>query len=275
MEGCELVFHTASPFTSDFEDAKKDLIEPAVKGTDNVLSQANKTASVKRVVLTSSCAAIYTDAKDVQDAPNNILTEDIWNTTASLDYQPYSYSKTLAEKKAWNINKQQKQWDLVTINPSLVMGPPLNPKATTSESFSLLKQLGDGTFKMGAPKIGIGLVDVRDVAEAHYKAGFTPSAKGRYITSAHNTNFVELGEALAPKYGDSYPVPTKAIPKWLLLLIGPYVNKSLSREFIRNNVNISWRADNSKIREDLNINFKDMQKTMEDSFQVLIDNDII
>ncbi len=275
MEGCELVFHTASPFTSDFDNPQKELIEPAVKGTDNVLNQANKTVGVKRVVLTSSCAAIYTDAKDVHETPNNILTEDIWNTTASLDYQPYSYSKTLAEKKAWEINKDQNKWDLVTINPSLVMGPPLNPKATTSESFSLLKQLGDGTFKMGAPKIGIGLVDVRDVAEAHYQAGFTPSASGRYITSAHNTNFVELGEALEPKYGKTYPVPTKALPKWLLFLIGPYVNKSLSRKFIQNNVNIEWKADNSKIKEDLNLSFKPMQRTMEDSFQVLIENDII
>ena len=275
MQGCELVFHTASPFTSEYDDPQKELIEPAVKGTANVLNQANKTDSVKRIVLTSSCAAIYTDAIEVKDTPNGKLTEEMWNTTASLDYQPYSYSKTLAEKKAWEINKSQQKWDLVTINPSLVMGPPLNPNATTSESFSLLKQLGDGTFKMGAPKLGVGLVDVRDVAEAHYQAGFTPSANGRYITSAHNTNFVEFGEALEPKYGDSYPVPTRALPKWLLLLIGPYVNKNLSRKFIRNNVNIEWRADNSKIKNDLNINFRPMQETMEDSFQVLIDNDII
>ncbi|MCH4824147.1 NAD-dependent epimerase/dehydratase family protein [Gramella lutea] len=275
MRGCELVFHTASPFTSEYEDPQKDLIEPAVKGTANVLEQANKTPSVKRVVLTSSCAAIYTDAIEVKETPEGKLTEDIWNTTASLDYQPYSYSKTLAEKKAWEIQKDQDQWDLVTINPSLVMGPPLNPNATTSESFSLLKQLGDGTFKMGAPKLGIGLVDVRDVAEAHFQAGFTSSAKGRYITSGHNTNFVELGEALEPKYGDSYPVPTKALPKWILLLIGPYVNKNLSRKFIRNNVNVEWKADNSKIKNDLNIEFRPIQETMEDSFQVLIDNKII
>ncbi len=275
MEGCELVFHTASPFTSEFDDPQKELVEPAVKGTENVLTQANKTASVKRIVLTSSCAAIYTDAIELEKIPGGKLNEDIWNTTASLDYQPYSYSKTLAEKKAWEINKEQQQWDMVTINPSLVMGPPLNPNATTSESFSLLKQLGDGTFKMGAPKLGIGLVDVRDVAEAHYKAGFVPSAKGRYITSAHNTNFVELGEALEPQYGDDYPVPTKALPKWLLLLIGPYVNKNLSRKFIRNNVNVEWKADNSKIKNDLGISFRPMQETMEDSFQVLIDNKII
>jgi len=275
MKNCELVFHTASPFTSEFDDPQKELIEPAVKGTANVLNQANKTQGVKRVVLTSSCAAIYTDATEVKETPNNILTEEIWNTTASLDYQPYSYSKTLAEKKAWEINKEQQQWDLVTINPSLVMGPPLNPNATTSESFSLLKQLGDGTFKMGAPKLGVGLVDVRDVAEAHFQAGFTPTAKGRYITSGHNTNFVELGKTLEPKFGNKYPVPTKPLPKWLLLLIGPYVNKNLSRKFIRNNVNVVWKADNSKIKKDLNINFRPMQETMEDSFQVLIDNNII
>ncbi|TRO65527.1 NAD-dependent epimerase/dehydratase family protein [Christiangramia sabulilitoris] len=275
MEGCELVFHTASPFTSEFDDPQKELIEPAVKGTANVLNQANKTESVKRIVLTSSCAAIYSDATDVQKTANGSLTEEDWNTTSSLDYQPYSFSKTLAEKKAWEIHKKQSRWELVTINPSLVMGPPLNPKATTSESFSLLKQLGDGTFKMGAPKLGIGLVDVRDVADAHYKAGFTPKAHGRYITSAHNTNFVELGHALQPKYGDSYPVPTKALPKWILMLIGPYVNKNLTRRFIKNNVNVKWKADNSKIKNDLDIKFRPLRETMEDSFQVLIDNGII
>ena len=275
MKGCELVYHTASPFTSDFEDAQKELIEPAVKGTANVLNEASRTGGVKRVVLTSSCAAIYTDANEVYQTPNGMFTEDIWNITASLNYQPYSFSKTLAEKKAWEINEKQKEWDLVTINPSLVMGPPLNPQATTSESFSLLKQLGNGAFKMGAPKIGIGLVDVRDVAEAHYKAGYTPSARGRYITSAHNTNFVELGQALEPKFGRSYPVPTKAIPKWLLLLVGPYVNKSLSRKFIKNNVNVEWKADNSKIKNDLNMAFRPLRETMEDSFQVLLDNDFV
>lgn len=225
------------------------MIEPAVKGTANVLNEADKTESVKRVVLTSSCATIYTDAKEVEDTPNGQFTEAIWNTTASLDYQPYSYSKTLAERKAWEIQEAQEQWDLVTINS-------LNPKATTSESFSLLKQLEDGTFRRVAPRIGIGLVDVRDVAEAHYRAGFTPAAKGRYITTAHNTNFVELGKTLKPKYGDKYPVPTKSLHKWLLLLIGPMVNKNLSRKFIKNNVNEEWKASNSKIKNDFNLKFR-------------------
>lgn len=275
MQGCELVYHTASPFTTEVKDPQKELIDPAVNGTRNVLKTATQTPSVKRVVVTSSCAAIYTDAIDCQNAPKGVLTEEIWNTTSSLEYQPYSYSKTLAEKAAWEIAESQSQWDLVTINPCLVMGPPLNPHATTSESFNILKQMGDGTFKSGAPKLGTGLVDVRDVGQAHYLAGFTPEAQGRYITAAHNTNFFEMAQSLLPKFGESHPLPKSAAPKWLLLLIGPLVNKSLSRKFLRNNINVEWKADNSKIKNELGISFRPMQETMEDAFQVLVDEQMV
>lgn len=275
MQGCELVYHTASPFTAVVANPQKDLIEPAVNGTENVLQSANETPSVKRVVVTSSCAAIYADAIDCQKAPNGILTEAIWNTTSTLDHQAYSLSKTLAEKKAWEINKNQSQWDLVTVNPSLVMGPPLNPHAVTSESFNILKQLGDGTLKAGAPKMGMGLVDVRDVAEAHYKAGYTPSASGRYITSAHNTTILAMAQTLLPKYGANFPLPKRALPKWLLMLVGPMANKLFTRKVIRNNVNVAWKADNSKIKKELNIAFKPMKQTMEDTFQALVDEGIL
>lgn len=275
MEGCELVYHTASPFTLEVKNPQKELIEPAVNGTENVLNSATEVASVKRVVLTSSCAAIYTDAIDTVNAPGGKLTEDIWNTTASLDYQPYSYSKTLAEKKAWEIAESQTKWDLVAMNPPGIFGPPLNPHNTTSESLNILKMLGGGDMKMGAPKMGIGLVDVRDVADAHYKAGYTPKAKGRYITLAHETNFLEMGTVLLPKYGDKYPLPKKALPKWLLMIVGPMTNKLFTRKFIRNNVNVPWKADNSKIKKELGMTFRPLKETMEDSFQVLIDENII
>lgn len=275
MEGCELVYHTASPFTLDVKDPQRDLIDPAVKGTANVLQQATATSSVKRVVVTSSCAAIYTDAIDCQQGPDGALTEEMWNTTASIDYQPYSLSKTLAEKKAWELQGEQDRWDLVTINPSLVMGPALNAGAVTSESYNLLKQMGDGTMKMGAPRLAIGMVDVRDVAEAHFQAGFTPTAQGRYITSAHNTNFLELAQSLLPKYGDRYPLPKRALPKWLVMLVGPIMNKGMTRRYVRNNVDIPFKADNSKIKRELGIQFRPMQETMEDSFQVLIDQNLI
>ncbi|MBK7297878.1 MAG: NAD-dependent epimerase/dehydratase family protein [Flavobacteriales bacterium] len=275
MEGCELVYHTASPFTTTVKDPQKELIDPAVKGTENVLRSATEVGSVKRVVVTSSCAAIYGDAIDTVNAPGGKLTEEIWNTTSSLEYQPYSFSKTLAEKKAWELAKSQDKWDLVTVNMSLVMGPALNPGNTTSESINILKMLGGGEMKMGAPRMGVGLVDVRDVAEAHFKAGFTPTAKGRYITSAHSTDLLEMGKVLLPKYGDRFPLPTKALPKWLLMIIGPFTSKLFTRPFIRKNVDVPWNADNSKIKKELGMTFRPMKETMEDSFQNLIDEGIL
>ncbi len=275
MTGCELVYHTASPFTSNFKDPQKELIDPALNGTANVLNSVNEVESVKRVVVTSSCAAIYSDAVDCANGPNGMLTEEMWNTTASLDYQPYSYSKTLAEKKAWEMEKAQSRWDLVTINPSFVMGPMLNPTETTSESFSVLKQVGDGTMKMGVPLMGVGVVDVRDVADAHYQAGFNPKASGRYITSGHNSNFLEMATSLEPKFGDKFPIPKRALPKWLLMIVGPFVNKTFTREFIRKNLNVEWKADNSKVKNELGISFLPLQKTMEDGFQVLVDNGVL
>ena len=85
MGGASVVFHTASPFKLTVKDPQKELIDPALAGTRNVLEQATRVDSVQRVVVTSSVAAIYTDAAECAEAPNGILTEDVWNTTASLD----------------------------------------------------------------------------------------------------------------------------------------------------------------------------------------------
>jgi len=275
MKDCELVYHTASPFTSQIKDPQKDLIDPAVLGTRNVLEQANKTESVKRIVLTSSCAAMYTDCSDLDELPGGALTEDVWNTTASLKHQPYSLSKTLAEKEGWRIMEEQSRWDMVAINPCMVLGPPLNPHTTISESLMLLKQMGDGTFKMGAPNLGIGVVDVREVAEAHYQAGFRPEAKGRHINCGHSSSFLEMARVLHAKYGNDYPIPTKPLPKWLFLAVGPMLNKSATRKYIRNNVNRTWKADNSKSIKELGIQYRPLEETMHESFQVLIDEGVL
>jgi len=275
MEGCELVYHTASPYTISVKDPQKELVDPALKGTHNVLSQATKTASVKRVVVTSSCAAIYSDAIDCENAPNGILTENDWNTTASLDYLPYSYSKTLAEKEAWKIAGSQKQWDLVVINPCGVFGPALNPKTSTSESTSIMKQIGDGTMKAGVPNLGFGVVDVRDLAVAHFEAGFRPDANGRNIILAHNTNLLEMALTLQEDFGSKFPIPKSALPKWLLMIVGPLANKAFTRKFIRNNVNVAWKGDNSKSMRELGMKYRSLKETMVDDFRSLVAAQII
>ncbi len=271
MAGCKVIFHTASPFKIDVTDPQKELIDPAQLGTRNVLEVVNRTPSVERVVLTSSCAAIYGDNADLKNTPNGVFTEDIWNTSSSLEHSPYSYSKTLAEKEAWKINEKQSRWDLVTINPTLVIGPGINPHAT-SESFKLIKQFGDGTMKPGAPHIGFGVVDVRDLAEAHFKAAFTPEAQGRYIISGHNTDFPSMAEALIDKFGNDYPIPRKVMPKWLVWLVAPMVDKAMTRKWVSRNVNLPWKGDNSKGVRDLGMTYRPMKESMIDFFQQLIDS---
>ena len=270
MAGCELVYHTASPFTSEISDPQKELVDPALLGTRNVLNQADRTPSVKRVVLTSSCAAIYGDNADLQDTPDGVFTEAIWNTSSSLAHNAYAYSKTVAEQEAWRIVEAQSRWDLVVLNPSLVIGPGINPHAT-SESFTIVRQMGDGTLKTGAPRWGMGVVDVRDLADAHFRAGFTPEARGRYIISGHNSDLFELAQALLPAYGDAYPLPRRALPKWLLWLVGPMVNKMMTRKMVARNVGLPWRADNSKGIRELGGSYRPMEESMTDFFQQLVE----
>jgi dihydroflavonol-4-reductase len=249
----------------------KELIEPAKLGTRNVLEQANQTSSVKRVVVTSSCAAIYGDNADLEDAPGGVLTEEIWNTSSSVDHQPYSYSKTLAEREAWEINGAQDRWDLVTINPCLVMGPGINPLGT-SESFNLMRLFGDGTLKAGVPRWGMGVVDVRDVADAHYRAGFTPEARGRYIVCGHDSDLAEIAALLRGRFGDRYPFPKRSLPKWLLWLAGPLVNEALTRKVVSRNVGLPWRGDNSKGRRELGLSYRPLEDTVVDFFQQMVDH---
>ena len=269
MEGCELVFHTASPFTSKIKDAQKELVDPALMGTKNLLGSANRTQSVLRVVVTSSCAAIIGDAKDCVGYPNGIATEAQWNITSTVDHQAYSYSKTVAEKAAWEMNKVQNRWDLLVINPSLVIGPGINPDAT-SESFNLVRQLGDGSMKSGVPSFSIGVVDVRDLAEAHFSAGFKPEAIGRHIISAENTDFMTISSFLQKKYGTAYPFPRRTIPKFLVWLIAP--TAGFKRKMIRLNVGYPWRVDNSKSIKALGMKYRPMEASIVEMFQQMIDN---
>ena len=116
MKDCEIVFHTASPFIMDSKNPQAEVIDPAVKGTRNVLSSVNKTETVKKVILTSSVAAIYGNAEDANEIPNKTFNEEMWNHSSTPDDGEYSYSKKQAEKEAWKLNKDQNRWELVTLS---------------------------------------------------------------------------------------------------------------------------------------------------------------
>lgn len=262
MQNTQAIFHIASPFKFAVNNPQLDLINPAIQGTKNVLNQACQTPSVKKIILTSSCAAMFGDNIDLNQKP---LTEASWNTTSSLKHNPYSYSKTMAEKAAWEIANQQDQWKMVVINPCLVMGPALSP-VSDSQSLLLLNQLKDGSFKPGVANLGIGIVDVRDVAQAHLNALTLETAQGRYIICGHCSSFLEIAQILYKKYGTTYPVPNRALPKALCWLLGPLMLKGITRKYIENNVNIPWQADNTKSINDLHMNYRPLQNTLYDAF---------
>lgn len=268
MEGCELVIHMASPFKVNVKDAQKELVDPALEGTRNVLHQVNETATVKRVVLTSSVVSMYGDAADIEMTKNGVFTEADWNTTSSLKHQPYSYSKTLAEKEAWKIQKAQKQWDLVVINPSFVMGPSLSNRKD-GESTDFMIQMLSGAFKTGAPYLVFGYVDVRDVAEAHILAGTKEQASGRHITCATCKTMLDVARLLKKEYGDKFKLPSSELPKFLLYIVGPLA-AGMSWKFVRRNIGVPMNFDNSYSKKDLGLIYRDLSETLKDQVTQLI-----
>lgn len=268
MEGCGVVFHTASPFTSKYTDPQRDLVDPAVKGTRNVLQQAAKTSSVTRVVVTSSVAAVYGDN---QDRPKNgdKFAEEDWNTTSTLTHQSYSCSKVMAEREAWKIADAQTQFRLVTVNPSFVMGPNL-ADASTSESFAIIGQMIGGMMRTGAPALEIAVVDVRDVAEQHVRAAFHPDAHGRYICSAQDSSYIEIAASIRRNFGSKYAVPSTTLPKWLVWLIGPMLNKLVTREFVTKNIGHPLRIDHGRSVRELGMTYRPLDETTKDMVEQMV-----
>ncbi|XP_057850060.1 phenylacetaldehyde reductase isoform X2 [Cryptomeria japonica] len=176
IDSCEGVFHTASPFYFDVKDPQAELLEPAVTGVINVLEACAKTPSVKRVVITSSIAAV---AYNVRTRGPDVVVDETWFSDPEYLREQqnwYQLSKTLAEETAWKMAKD-KGIDIVTINPGMVIGPLLQPTLNTSCAAILQLMNGSSTY----PNSSFGWVSVVDVAEAHILAFEVPSANGRCV----------------------------------------------------------------------------------------------
>lgn len=274
MRDCELVIHTASPFFLTVSKKPEDeLITPAREGTRNVLETANRTGMVKRVVLTSSVVAVYGDVVDIHSVQGGIFTEKNWNTTSSADHQPYPYSKTIAEKTAWTISREQDRWDLVVINPGWILGPSLS-KRTDSQSIKTMIEFGDGTFyRFGVPEFWNGIVDVRDVASAHIKAGFTPGASGRHILVSGEATLINLADILRQNFGDAYRFPRKEAAKWMVWFTAPLFG--FTRRYIARNIGYRIRFDTSYSKADLGMSYIPVEQTVTDHFRQILDDGLL
>lgn len=180
--GCDAVMHVASPFTLKAKDPFHDVIKPAVAGTLNVLRSCVK-AGVTKVILTSSVFALATSKASNSDSASHVDTEEHWNDFATQNHFPYMFAKREAEKAAWDFVRQDGvDIDLIVINPSMILGPLLTQHCY-AESFDFVRDIVTGKM-MGIVDIAVNVVDVRDVAVAHFNALENRAARGRYVCSA-------------------------------------------------------------------------------------------
>ena len=244
VKNCDFVLHVASPFPMIQPKDENDLIIPAKEGTLRVL-RAAKYAGVKRVVITSSFAAIGY-GHNSSDQPFN---EKNW-TDIHGKISPYAKSKTLAEKTAWDfIAREGGTMDLAVVNPVGVMGPLLGPDYSTS--IELLKRLMEGIVPR-SPKIYFNFVDVRDVADLHIRAMKDPKAKGqRFLaTEGDSLSLLEVSNILSKNFdGKIKKLPKKEMPNLLVKIIALF-NPPL-RELVPN-LGIMRKASNEKARTVLN-----------------------
>jgi dihydroflavonol-4-reductase len=212
VKDCEYVLHVASPISLDTPKDENEMIAPAVEGTLRVL-RASRDARAKRVVVTSSFAAVGYSHKD----PNTLITEEEWTDPNDKSLSAYLKSKTLAEKAAWDfIHKESGDLELSVVNPVGIFGPLLGPDLSSGHEF--LKRLLDGSMK-AIPKISFGIVDVRDVADLHLRAMTSPEAKGqRFLALAGGVlSLHDIALMLKKKMGDDADsVTTRTLPDWLV-----------------------------------------------------------
>jgi nucleoside-diphosphate-sugar epimerase len=214
IAGCDYVLHIASPLPTSAPKHEDELIVPAREGTLRVRGAggAARDAGVKRVVLTSSFAAIGY-GHPPQQAP---FTESSWSEIRG-PVSAYVKSKTLAERAAWKFMAYESgALELAVVNPVAVLGPVLGQDF--SASIQVVKRLLDGAVP-GCPRLCFGVVDVRDVAELHIRCMTHPGARGeRFLATAGDfLALLAIARVLKARVGAAARrVPARQLPDWLV-----------------------------------------------------------
>src|SRR3954465_3854062 len=241
VAGCHHVLHVASPFPLGQPKHEDELIVPARDGALRVLRAARE-ATVRRVVLTSSFAAIGYG----HGHPDTVYDETSWTEVDGPGVSAYAKSKTVAERAAWDyVSSEGAPLELAVVNPVAVLGPLLGPDPSTS--IELVKRLIDGSLPR-TPKVAFGVVDVRDVADLHVRAMQAPEAAGeRFLAIGEDFRWIsEVGEWLR----EALPQRAKKIPKRelpnLLVRVAARFDGSLRQ--LTPELGVRKRATNEKAR---------------------------
>jgi len=262
FEGADAVIHTASPVLMD--GTEEELIGPALDGTLRVLKAAAK-AGIKRIVLTSSTAAIVNTDADV-------FTEEHWSDIDKCS--PYPKSKTLAEKAAWEFIEslpKDSRPELVTCNPCVVLGPLLSNKI--SSSLTIIQNLMERSMP-AVPGIGFSIVDVRDVAIAHRLALETEEAAGnRYLLMSEFYWLKDVAQLLSDTFKEQgFKPPTMRIPfpvLWFVAKFNPMAKSVLS------DIGKRTILDASKAQTELGWKPRAVKNSIIETAQSMIDRGLI
>jgi dihydroflavonol-4-reductase len=243
VAGADYVVHVASPFPAARPKHEDELIVPARDGALRVLSAA-RDAGVKRVVLTSSFAAVGYG----HDRPGRVFDESDWTDTAGPGVTPYVKSKAVAERAAWDfIAREGKGLELSVVNPVGIFGPVLGPGY--SSSIAIIRAMLAGGMR-AAPPVWTNVVDVRDAADLHARAMTAPQAAGqRYLALAGEPmSFRQIAAALRARLGDAAAkAPVSTAPAWLIRLMSRFTPPL--REMVPQ-LNVIRRASNAKARSE-------------------------
>jgi nucleoside-diphosphate-sugar epimerase len=253
VAGCTYVLHVASPFPAAIPKDRDDIIRPAVDGTLNVLRAiaTDSAHTVKRVILTSSIAALFCGRNQMQ----KVWNERDWG---QLDdpknpVHPYPASKLLAERAAWDYVKTlppEQSFEMSVICPGLICGPYLGgvPGTSAETILRLLKRQMPAVPNMIFPG-----VDVRDVAKMHVRAMTAQQALGqRYIGVSFDFAAQEVAQILSREFEPlGYRVTTTPMPNWLLNVLALF-DSSLSA--IKVHIGLRPRFDISPAEAKLGMN---------------------
>ena len=266
MNGCSYVLHVASPLgASSGTRTADELVQPARDGTLRVLKAAVKAAvkaGVKRVVMTSSCAAVTPAKMDV----DTVSDESLWGDPIAQRNDHYRLSKTLAERAAWDLMETIEGTSLVTVLPSAVFGPVLTMESLGS--VQVIQRLIDGRMPL-IPRIGLNIVDVRDVARAHILAMTMPEAAGqRFIANGDFMWMKEVADTLRAELGaHGVDVPRRQLPDFVVN-IGAAFSPTLRT--LKPLLGRSHRFSSAKIRRVLGWSSRPASETVVDCARSLL-----
>jgi dihydroflavonol-4-reductase len=267
LKGIDVLMHTASPFPLISPKDENELIRPAVDGTLRAL-RAAKESGVKRVILTSSVAAIYgCDLPAGASAYDETMWTDVEHPVGRV---AYTKSKTLAERAAWNFVKNEApEIALTTINPVLVLGAPLDKNF--GSSISLVERILLGKDPM-LPDLKFSIVDVQDVAKMHVNSIKIDSSKGERILAAAGTkSFVDIAKLLKAAYPKSKVKSGKA-PTFLIYFLSLFDS---TIKGILPQLGKPMNVSGAKATRVLGINFTSTDVTLRESADYLIRNGFI